>query len=97
MKKTILMVLISTMLSSPALCSLFGPPKRKTDDSARRRDAERTAGSAVDSGFGVIQSIQFENNRKYKDKTLLKKLDFVEGDYLDPVLAESGGNRPARS
>ena len=38
----------------------------------------------------VIKSIIFENNRKYKDKTLLKKLDFEVGDYIDPILAESG-------
>ena len=87
MHKTILIFLISTTLSSSALGSLFGRPKRKTDDSSQRVDAER---SGVDSGFGVIESIEFENNRKYKDKTLLKKLDFMEGDYLDPVLAESG-------
>lgn len=90
MRKMILIVLISTTLSSPAFGSLFGRPKRKIDDSSQRMNADRTGGSAVDSGFGVIQSIEFENNRKYKDKTLLKKLDFMEGDYLDPVLAESG-------
>ena len=39
---------------------------------------------------GIIKSIEFENNRKYKDKTLRKKLDFEVGDYLDPILAESG-------
>ncbi|MFC1792205.1 outer membrane protein assembly factor [Planctomycetota bacterium] len=38
----------------------------------------------------VIKSIEFENNRKHKDKTLRKKLDFEVGDYLDPILAESG-------
>jgi len=38
----------------------------------------------------VIKSIEFENNRKYKDKTLRKKLDFEVGDYIDPILAESG-------
>jgi outer membrane protein insertion porin family len=84
MRKTIMIALISTTLSSPALCSLFGPPKRKADRPPRQTDT-------VDSGFGVIESIEFENNRKYKDKTLVKKLDFIEGDYLDPVLAESGG------
>ncbi len=45
------------------------------------------------SGSGrkdVIKSIVFENNRKYKDKTLRKKLDFEVGDYIDPILAESG-------
>jgi len=48
---------------------------------------------ASTSGSGkkdVIKSIEFENNRKYKDKTLRKKLDFEVGDYLDPILAESG-------
>jgi outer membrane protein insertion porin family len=47
--------------------------------------------SSSDSGKkNVIKSIEFENNRKYKDKTLRKKLDFEVGDYLDPILAESG-------
>jgi outer membrane protein insertion porin family len=54
-------------------------------------DADRLGSPALDSGLGVIKSIEFENKRKYKDKTLLKKLDFMVGDYLDPVLAESGG------
>lgn len=45
----------------------------------------------IDSGKkDVIKSIEFENNRKYKDKTLRKKLDFEVGDYIDPILAESG-------
>jgi outer membrane protein insertion porin family len=39
---------------------------------------------------GVIESIEFENNRKYKDKTLRKKLDFEVGGYIDPILVESG-------
>ena len=51
----------------------------------------KTDESAVDSKKkDVIKSIKFENNRKYKDKTLLKKLDFEVGDYIDPILAESG-------
>ena len=46
---------------------------------------------AIESGGrNIIKSIEFENNRKYKDKTLLKKLDFEAGDYLDVILAESG-------
>jgi outer membrane protein insertion porin family len=48
------------------------------------------ASSLGSSGRDVIKSIEFENNRKYKDKTLRKKLDFKVGDYLDPILAESG-------
>lgn len=83
MRKTILIILISTTLSSPAFGSLFGRPKPKKDDTSRLKNS-------VDSGFGVVQSIEFQNNRKYKDKKLLKKLDFMVGDYLDPVLAESG-------
>jgi outer membrane protein insertion porin family len=47
--------------------------------------------SSSDNGKkNVVKSIEFENNRKYKDKTLRKKLDFEVGDYLDPILAESG-------
>lgn len=48
------------------------------------------ASSSDSSKKDVIKSIEFENNRKYKDKTLRKKLDFEVGDYLDPILAESG-------
>ncbi|MBA7622397.1 Outer membrane protein assembly factor BamA [subsurface metagenome] len=45
---------------------------------------------ATDSGGrDVIESIDFVNNRAYKDKSLQKKLDFKVGDYLDPVLAEA--------
>ncbi len=42
------------------------------------------------NGGNVIESIEFEGNSKYKDKTLLKKLDFEEGGHLDIILAESG-------
>ena len=38
----------------------------------------------------VVRSIDFLNNRTFKDKTLREKLDFKVGDYLDPILAESG-------
>jgi len=48
------------------------------------------ASAQGNGGKDVIQSIEFENNRKYKDKTLRKKLDFEVGDYIDPILAESG-------
>jgi outer membrane protein insertion porin family len=37
----------------------------------------------------IIKSIDFVNNRAFKDKTLEKKLDFKVGDYLDPILAEA--------
>jgi len=37
----------------------------------------------------VIRSIDFVGNRKYKDKTLRKKLGFDTGDYLDKILAQT--------
>jgi len=40
-------------------------------------------------GRSVIKSIDFVNNRAFKDKTLERKLDFKVGDYLDPILAEA--------
>ena len=46
-----------------------------------------TAGTG---GRNIVQFIDFIGNEKYKDKTLKKKLDFEVGDYLDPVLANSG-------
>ena len=50
-----------------------------------RAEAESSA-----AGGNVIESIEFEGNDKYKDKTLLKKLDFEKGGHLDVLLAESG-------
>ena len=38
----------------------------------------------------VVNSIEFEGNYKYKDKTLLKKLGFEAGDYYDHNLGEEG-------
>ncbi len=40
-------------------------------------------------GRNIIKSIDFVNNRAFKDKNLEKKLDFEVGDYLDPILAEA--------
>jgi outer membrane protein assembly complex protein YaeT len=37
----------------------------------------------------IIKSIDFVNNRAFKDKSLERKLDFKVGDYLDPILAEA--------
>lgn len=37
----------------------------------------------------VIRAIEFVGNKKFKSKTLLGKLGFKVGDYLDPVLAET--------
>jgi len=81
-QNTILIVLLSMALSNlPVVCAA-------TPDLAENN---KTNEAAIDSDKkDVIKSIKFENNRKYKDKALLKKLDFEVGDYIDPILAESG-------
>ena len=81
MRNVIMISLISTALSGLAAAQgAAANVEQKT---------ERTK-PALESGVAVIKSIEFENNRKYKKKTLLKKLDFAVGEYLDPALAESG-------
>ncbi|MHC4741266.1 MAG: BamA/OMP85 family outer membrane protein [Planctomycetota bacterium] len=42
------------------------------------------------TGRNVIRSIDFIGNSAYKDKKLKKEVGFDVGDYLDPVLAETG-------
>ena len=54
--------------------------------SRQKMDIER----AERSGKNVVRSIDFRGSRTFKDKTLREKLDFKVGDYLDPILAESG-------
>ncbi len=45
---------------------------------------------AVEDGDkNIIRSIDFVNNRAFKDKALLKRVDFEVGDYLDPILADA--------
>ncbi|MBP7050748.1 MAG: BamA/TamA family outer membrane protein [Phycisphaerae bacterium] len=39
---------------------------------------------------GIIKSIEFEGNEKYKDHVLRERLGFELGDRLDPFLAEGG-------
>jgi outer membrane protein insertion porin family len=82
MRRTIWIVLTLMTLSSPVL---YGASSRPGGGSAAK-----SKGAGVTGEFGTIREIEFRNNRKYKRKTLLKKLDFAVGDYLDPVLAESG-------
>jgi len=81
-QNTILIVLLSTALSNlPLVCAATPDPVENN----------KTNNTAIDDGKkDVIKSIEFENNRKYKDKALLKKLDFEVGDYIDRILAESG-------
>lgn len=81
-RNTILIVLLSTAISNLEVIFASGSnPENNTEASNVDTDGDKK---------GVIKSIEFENNRKYKDKTLRKKLDFEVGDYLDPILAESG-------
>lgn len=76
-----MITLISTALSGLALAKESG---------ANVEQKTQTAKPALESRVTVIKGIEFQNNRKYKSKTLLKKLGFAVGEYLDPVLAESG-------
>ncbi len=39
---------------------------------------------------GIIKSIEFEGNKKFKDHVLRERLGFELGDRLDPFLAEGG-------
>jgi len=79
MRNTILTVLISIMLLSicPGCASNAG-----------RADSKKKP--ALDNGDrNIIRSIEFVNNHAFKDKALLKRVDFEVGDYLDPILADA--------
>ncbi|MCP4257190.1 MAG: outer membrane protein assembly factor BamA [Planctomycetes bacterium] len=80
MRNTILTVLISIMLLSmfPGCASNAG----RGDDKLKKL--------AVENGDrNIIRSIDFVNNKAFKDKALLKRVDFEVGDYLDPILADA--------
>jgi outer membrane protein insertion porin family len=81
-RNTILIVLLSTALSNLQVTRASTPVPAEND---------KTNNIVIEEDkIDVIKSIEFENNRKYKDKTLRKKLDFEVGNYIDPILAESG-------
>ena len=81
-RNTILIILLSTALSNLEVIHASNRSLAEND---------KTSSIAADGDKkDVVKSIEFENNRKYKDKTLRKKLDFKVGDYIDPILAESG-------
>jgi outer membrane protein insertion porin family len=79
MRNTILTVLISIMLLSmcPGCAS-----------SAGRADNKKKP-AVEDGDRNIIRSIEFVNNRAFKDKALLKRVDFEVGDYLDSILADA--------
>jgi len=54
--------------------------------------SSRTGGKVVsgEAEISTVQSIEFVGNYSFDDKTLRKQLDFDVGDYLDPILAETG-------
>jgi outer membrane protein insertion porin family len=56
---------------------------------AGRADDKLKEPAAEDNDRNIIRSIDFVNNRAFKDKALLKRVDFEVGDYLDPILADA--------
>ncbi len=78
----ILIVLISVIMGTVASA------RASTQDNSQNSKTEKS--SAEDSDKNTIKSIEFLNNESFKDKVLKKKLDFEAGDFLDPILAESG-------
>ncbi len=85
------------LISIVLLCLGSGCASRTKRAAPAASFAKQTAG-VQDSGEGsrlagshrnIIKSIDFVNNRAFKDKSLEKKLDFEVGDYLDPILAEA--------
>ena len=73
-------------LISIVLLSL-GPGCAFLGDQTKKNEIQK---AAIDSGSrNVIKSIDFVNNRAFKDKNLKKRVDFEVGDYLDTILAEA--------
>jgi outer membrane protein insertion porin family len=80
MRNTILTVLISIVLLS--MCPGCASNADRANDKLKK--------PAPDNGErSIIRSIEFVNNRAFKDKALLKRVDFEVGDYLDPILADA--------
>jgi outer membrane protein assembly factor BamA len=52
--------------------------------------AAETAEAPPQERGGIIKSIEFEGNHKFKDHVLRQRLGFELGDPLDPFLAEGG-------
>jgi len=87
--------LLAIVLTSSGL-SCASVPAWAEDDKIKEpatdiggRGVPQTLQNVFGGPRNVIESIDFVNNRTYKDKELLKKLDFKVGDYLDAILAEA--------
>ena len=79
--RTLAFCLVACMSILQTGCTGLGK-KAKTDE---------VKSPVVGSGSrNVIRSIDFVGNVEYKDSKLKKKVGFEVGDYLDPVLAETG-------
>jgi outer membrane protein insertion porin family len=53
-------------------------------------DPNQQSSTIKDQSTGIIKSIEFMGNRKFKDHVLRERLGFELGDRLDPFLAEGG-------
>ncbi len=78
--------IIITVFALIVLATSFPVVFAEEENESETQTETTTAGN----GRSTIQSIEFENNKSFKNKVLRKKLDFETGDFLDPVLAESG-------
>ena len=77
---SVLWLISIALLSLGSGCAFLGDQKKNNEIKK----------PAIDDGSrNVIKSIDFVNNRAFKDKNLEKRVDFEVGDYLDPILAEA--------
>ncbi|UCD52198.1 MAG: BamA/TamA family outer membrane protein [Phycisphaerales bacterium] len=83
MRKTIGVLLISVVLIGAWGVPCGADPAESGSDAAPAEATERRQD-------GIIKSIEFEGNRKFKDHVLRQRLGFELGDRLDPFLAEGG-------
>jgi outer membrane protein assembly factor BamA len=56
---------------------------------AGKTNDKLTTPAVGETDRNIIRSIDFVNNKAFKDKALLKRVDFEVGDYLDPILADA--------
>lgn len=85
-----LIMCVSLLFSGCTGISRAGKRGQDAHDTVKRGQDARDTGGAPGGGRNVIRSIDFIGNHTYKDKKLKNKVGFELGDYLDPVLAETG-------
>ncbi|MEN6426232.1 MAG: POTRA domain-containing protein [Phycisphaerales bacterium] len=79
MQDAVLILLISCLIGSVSPCI-----------AADAADPNQQSTVNNPPSGGIIKSIEFEGNKKYKDHVLRERLGFQLGDRLDPFLAEGG-------